>query len=100
MTSFNNKNPAADDGVASSSTDSTTGPFHLSSGMRVSNGNPPLLPVFALLSIYNGDQEVVSGEWRQLSAPIPNWLYVLFLINGLQLLQSPVDFIALIGLSN
>ena len=36
------KKTAADDGVASSSKN-TTSPFHLSSRVGVSNGNPPLL---------------------------------------------------------
>lgn len=57
-------------------------------------------PESALLAIYNGDQEVVSAEWSQLSAPVPNWLYVFLLINDSQLQWIPVDFIALTGFTN
>lgn len=50
------KKTAADDGVASSSKNIVTGPFHLSSRVGVSNGKPPNpipQPSFLLLtSIY------------------------------------------------
>lgn len=41
------KKTAADDGVPSSSKNPVTGPFHLSSRVGVSSGNPPLLLSFA-----------------------------------------------------